>query len=534
MALLEQPQQLVTRDELKRRLWPDGLFVNFDNSLNSAVNRLRDALRDEARSPRYIETLPGRGYRFIAGVERLRVGALTVAVLPFENLSQDPERDLFGDGVADVLTTELGSISTLRVISRQTVLHLKGGHKTVPEIAQELNVDAIVEGSVMAVGNRIRITAQLVQATPEQHLWAKTYTSDLSDVLTLQGRVAQAIAGAVELVLTPSEAARFARMRPVDPEAHVAYLKGRHHMGRWSRDSFQKALEYFKLAIEKDDGHALAYAHTAECFAQLGFWGHLPSQDAYQRAKEAALKAITLDDTLSTAHFALAFAAWMRDWDLAACEVEALRAIQLNPSDGRARMFYSIFLVTTSEDRARAVSEARLAVNLDPLAQDVNADLAWVYLFIKDYEQAIGQARKTLELFPDSVQAWWILGLAQMCRTNYTEAIAAFEKAQAISRDCFSAAYLGSAHARAGRSEVARAWLSKLSSTLEHGAVSPRCFVYLYGATGELDHAFEWLQEAYESRDSGLFFLRVLPLYDPLRSDPRFDEILRRIGIPRT
>ena len=534
VALLEQPRELVTREDLQQRLWPDGVSVDFDNSLNSAVNRLRDALRDGARRPRYIQTLRGRGYRFIAPVEQIRAATLTVAVLPFASLSHDPEQDLFGDAVADVLTTELGSVSTLRVISRQSVLHLKGTEKTVPEIAQELKADAIVEGSVMRAGNRIRIAAQLVQASPEKHLWARTYDCDLADVLTVQGQIAHAIAGAVQLALTPAEVARLARARPVDPEAHLAYLKGRHHMGRWSRESFEKALEYFHVALQRDPGHALACAQAAVCYGLLGFWGHLPFRDAYQKAKESAEKAIALDDALSSAHWALGWATWMRDWDLAACEAETLRAIELNPSDEHARQQYAIFLATTSEDCSGAVRETRLALDLDPLSQYVNGIAAWVYLFVKDYDQAIDQARKTLELFPGSLQAYWIIGLAEMCRNRFAEAIAVLEQALAISRDPFSIAYLGSVHARAGNLDVARSMLSDLLAMSQREAVPPRFFVLLYGELAERDQAFEWLEKAYQARDSGLFFLRVIPLYDPLRSDPRFDEMLGRIGIPRT
>lgn len=533
VALLERPRELVTREELRHRLWPGGVSVDFENNLNSAVNRLRKALCDRARRPRYIETLHRRGYRFIAPVEHVRGPTLTLAVLPFGNLSRDPEQEFFGDAVADVLTTELGGVSALRVISRQSVLHLKGTEKTVPQIAQELNADAIVEGSVLRSGNRIRITAQLVQASPEQHLWAKTYDCDLADVLTVQGQVAHAIAGAVQLALTPVEVARLARARPVDPEAHLAYLKGRHHMGRWSRESFEKALGYFQLAVQRDPCHALAFAHAAVCYGLLGWWGHRSFRDAYRRAKELAQKAVALDDALSTAHYALAWADWVLDWDLAACEAETLRAIELNPSDELARQQYAIILATTTEDCAGAVRAIRLALDLDPLSQYVNGIAAWIYLFVKDYERASDQARKTLELFPGSLQAYWITGLAEMCRTRYAEAIAVLEQALAISRDAFSIAYLGSAHARAGNLDVARSKLRDLLAMSEREAVPPRCFVYLYAELGERDQAFEWLEKAYETRDSGVFFLRVIPLYDPLRPDPRFDEMLRRIGIPR-
>ena len=320
IALLEHPGEVTTRAELRRRLWPEGVFVDFDDNLNSTVNRLRRVLGDSTTKPRFIETLPRLGYRFIAAVEADRAAQPTLAVLPFENLNHDSEQDFFADGVADALTTALGNVSTLRVISRQSVLHLRGTRRTVAEIARELKTDAIVEGSVLQAGSRVRITAQLVQVAPERHLWAKGYECEMGDVLTIQGLVAQAIAEAVQVALTPAEKQRLGRPRPVDPEAHLAYLRGRHHMGQWSRESFERALAYFRSALEKDPAHALAYAHMADCYAMLGYWGHLPFRDAYLKSKEAALKALALDETLSTAHWAFAWATWVCDWDVATCE----------------------------------------------------------------------------------------------------------------------------------------------------------------------------------------------------------------------
>lgn len=221
----------------------------------------------------------------------------------------------------------------------------------------------------------------------------------------------------------------------------------------------------------------------------------------------------------------------MCDWDLATCEAETLRAIRLNPSDEQAHLLYSVFLITTGEDRARAVSEMRLALDLDPLSHYVNANMAWIYLFVEDYERAIEQARKTLELFPESLAAWWVLGLAEVCRSRYAEAIAALEKAASISPDALSIAYLGVAQARAGHMDTAVSLLKQLLSRSEREPVPPRCFVFLYAATGDQDRALEWLEKAYEVRDTGLFWLRVMPLYDALRSTPRFNEVLRRVGL---
>lgn len=530
--LVANAGKLVTREEIRREVWGEAA-VDFDAGLSFCLNRIRAVLGDDVHSPSYIETLPRRGYRFIAAVEAVPKMPPTLAVLPFENLNREPEQDFFGDAVTDALITELGSVTTLRVISRQTVLHLKGTQRTIPDIARELRADAVIEGSVFRAGHRIRITAQLIQVKPEQHLWAKTYEGDLADILTLQGQIAQAIAGAVQFTVSPSELARLGRSRPVDPDAHLAYLRGRHHMSRWSRASMEKALEYFHLALEKDPSHALSYAHLADCYGHLGFWGHHPFPDAYRKAKEAALKALALDDALGTAHWAFGWAIWLNDWDLDRCYAEMRRALLLNPSDEHAHAAISIFLIATSDDQARAVSEMKLALRVDPLSEYVNACLAWIYLFTNDYDKAVDQARRTLELFPGSPLAYAGLGLAELCRSRYVEAIEIFEKAVAISQDALSMAYLASAHVRAGNLDIATSLLETLRSRSERETVTPRCFVLIYAAIGERDHAFYWLDRAYEAHDPYLFFLRVMPLYDPLRSDPRFAEMLRRLGIPR-
>ena len=531
VALLERAGGVVTRDELRRRLWPEGVFVDFDNSLNSTVNRLRGVLGDSPARPRFIETLPRVGYRFIGPLEPVRAARPTLAVLPFENLNHDPEQDYFADGVADALTTVLGNVSTLRVISRQSVLHFRGTQRTIAEIARQLKADAIVEGSVLRAGGRARITAQLVQVAPEQHLWARSFECEIGDILAIQGDVARAIAEAVQVALTPAEIGRLGRSRRVDPEAHLAYLKARHYTGRWSREGFQKGLQYFHLAIEKDPTHALAYARLADCYALLGFWGHLPIGEAYPRAREAALQALALDDTLSTAHWALGWVRWMQDWDLPGCEAACHRAIQLNPSDEGAHVLYAVFLGTTGRDRAKAVAEAELAVDLDPLSLYVNTSAAWIRLFVEDYEGAAERARRTLDMFPGALHAYYVLGLAQVGLSRYAEAIGAFEKALAISPDVVSLGYLGNALGRAGHVARAVSILQDLLSRREREHVPIRSFVLLYAGLGEWDRAFEWLEKAYRDRDPMLFWLRAGPGFQPLRSDPRFDEMLRRIGL---
>lgn len=532
VALLERPGELVTRAELQDRLWPGDIFVNFDNGLNSAVNRLRDTLCDGARHPRYIETLARRGYRFIAPVEQVCTVRRTLAVLPFENLNHDPEQDFFADGVSDALTTELGNISSLRIISRRSALHVKGARKTLPEIARDLKADVVVEGAVLLAGGSIRITTQLVQAEPEQHLWAKAYTCETGDILTIQGRVARDIALAVQATLSADEEARLSRPRPVRPETHLAYLKARHLMDQNSREGFQKGFQCLQMALAQDPSHALAHAYLAECYSLLGFWGHMPICEAYPRAKELASRAVALDDGLSSAHSILGWASLLRDWNLAKYEAETWRAIQLNPSDEHARITYAVFLAVVRAD-AQAGEEIKIALDLNPLSLHVNSSAAWVHLFLKDYERARQQARATLDLYPDSLQACYVLGGAELGLSRFPEAIQAFERAVAISGDSLSIGYLGHAYARAGQIEAAISLRDELLSRLERGYVTIKPFVCLYAGLGERDRAFEWLEKAFQERDPMLFWLRSVPFFEPLRADPRFEELARRIGLPR-
>lgn len=531
-ALLEHAGEAVTRDELRRRLWPESVFVDFDGSLNSAVNRLRAVLRDSADKPRFVETLPQLGYRFVGVVETRRQAPRTLAVLPFDNLSADPAQDFLADGVTDALITALGNIGSLRVISRQSVLHLKGARRTLPEIARELRADALVEGSVLPAGERIRITAQLVEPDPEHHLWAASYECALGDILTLQGEVSRAIADAVRVVLTPAEEGRLARPHPVDAEAQQAYLRGRQHMGQWSRQSFEKALDCFRAAVAKDPGHARAYAHMADCYGMLAHWGHRPFLEAFRSSKQAAMQALALDDSLSTAHWAYGWATWIYDWDLATCRAEIVRAIRLNPSEAHAHASYSVFLISTTTERARAIDEMRRALELDPLSPYINALTAWVWLWARDYDRASEQASCTLEMYPNALLAWWALGLAETARSGHAAAVRALERAGEISPEPMSIAYLGAAHAAAGRRERAAALLAELESRRERETVPPRCFAIIHAALGEIERAIDWLERAYVDRDSGLFFLRAMSLYDPLRGDPRFRDLLRRVGLP--
>ncbi len=512
--LIEHRDRVVEKQELFDQIWKES-FVT-DDALAQEIKNIRHAIGDAAGTPRYIRTVRKRGYRFIASAEPPLIMPPRLAVLPFANLSPDPEQEFFGDAVTDGLITELGNVSTLRVISRQSVLHLKGTQRTIPEIACDLKVDLVVEGCVLVNRENIQITAQLILTTPEQHLWSKAYSCLIRDILTVEGQVARDVAEAAQVTLSAAEVGRLSRRRPVDPEAHVAYLKARLNLDKNSDDGFHQGLQCLHMALEKDPTHAPAYAQMALCYSLLGFWGHLPGPQAYPRAKRAALRAIALDDSLSLAHWALGWVSWLQDWDLATCKEETIRASDLNPSDEGAHVTYAVFLAIVGNDPAKAAAEAKLALDLDPLSLHVNTSAAWTYLFVEDYELARQQARTTLDMFPDALQGWYVLGWAELMHSRFELALEAFEKAVAISPDALSVGYLGHAHARAGHLDTATSLLQELLSRLEREHVPAKSLICMYAGLGERDQVVEWLEKAYQDRDPQLFFMGAVHIFGPL------------------
>ena len=325
--LLEHPGDVITREELRKRVWPSDTFVDFDHGINNAIKRLREALGDTAETPRFIETLPRRGYRFVAKLETSG-GVRSLAVLPLENLSRDPEQEYFADGLTEALITNLAKIAALRIVSRTTAMTYKGTRsKSVPEIARELGADRIVEGTVLRSGDRVRISVQLIDAATDTHLWAENYERDLQDVLTLQGEMARAIADEIRVKLTPEEQAQLRPTRRVNAEAYELYLKGRYHWNKRNLPGLTKGAEYFQQAIDRDPTYAAAYAGLADASSRLGFWTDAPPEEACARGKAAALQAIEMDSTLSDAYAALAYTNLHYDFDIRAAREAAERAI---------------------------------------------------------------------------------------------------------------------------------------------------------------------------------------------------------------
>jgi TolB-like protein/DNA-binding winged helix-turn-helix (wHTH) protein/Tfp pilus assembly protein PilF len=591
-ALLERPGELITRDELKKKLWSSGTFVDFDHSLNKAVNRLREALGDSAEHPRFIETLGSRGYRFVGTVDGspqaagavsepqaeqpdvlasstsstwrrgLAVSALalaliiaaisvtylavdrrppttdtsiggirSLAVLPLDDLSHDPAQSYFADGMTDELITELGQIAALRVISRTSVMQYRGTHKSLPQIARELNVDAVVEGTILRSGDRVRITAQLIQAPMDKHLWAHSYEGNLREVLALQENVAKDIAGQIRAQLTPQERAKLKNARPVNPAAYEAYLRGNYFADKRTAEGLAKAIEYFEEAIRDDPNSAPAYAGLADVYTVISEYKSVPAHESHVKARAAARRAVELDDSLAEAHTELANLAGNEDYDWPGAEWEFRRAIELNPGNATAHSFRAMNLMSMGRWR-EASAEMERARELDPLSIIINANIGLVYYYSGEPDRAIEAERKALELDPNTAFIYEYLGLAYLQKGMYREAISHLQKAMDLSKGFplpqAELAYVYAAegnHAQAGRIRA------NLQSRSRREFVSSYSLAVACVALGERDAALARLQKAYEEREDQVALLKIEPLFASLHSDLRFRDLLRRTGL---
>jgi TolB-like protein/DNA-binding winged helix-turn-helix (wHTH) protein/Flp pilus assembly protein TadD len=592
--LLEKPGELVTREELRSRLWPDTI-IDFDHGLNKAIGKIREALGDSAENPRFIETVARRGYRFIADVPAVREGqpealndefaprggsglldladagtssrqptrawrffglglalllavALSwslyprsqssptirsLAVLPLENISGDSSQDYFAEGITDELITRLAQISALRVISRTSVMTYKSVQKPLPEIAHELNVDAVVEGSVSRSGERVRITAQLIQATTDTHMWAQSYDEDLQDTLVLQSKVARDIAEQIRVTLNRQEQAALLKSKTVNRQAYDAYLKGRYFWNKRTSDGLMKSIEYFGRAIEIDPTYAEAYSGLADSYALSGDWeyGILPPRDAFARAKAAATKALELDDSLAEAHTSLAFALDLYGWDWEAAEKQYRLAIKLNTGYATAHHWYAWHLMVMGQKSA-GIIELRKAESVDPLSLIISADLADALCINHQYDEAVEQSEKTLKMDANFAIGHYELGQALAQKQMYDQAIVEFQRAIELSGH--SAAFdsnLAFVYAVSGRKEEAIKIVKDLEARQDENPSADASVALIYVGLGDRDKAMNWLNKAYEARFNPSILLR--PVFDPLRSDARFQDLMRRIGLPR-
>jgi len=546
-ALVQRAGDLVTREELRSEIWPADTFVDFDHSLHNAIARLREALGDAADSPRYIETLPRRGYRFIQKVDASRgesTASLTrgrrqtdsqriqaIAVLPLDDHSGDREHEYFADGMTEALITSLAKIKALRVISRTSAMQYKGARKSLPQIARELNVDAVIEGSLVRSGDRIRIAAQLIHATTDQHLWAESYERDFRDILSLQAEIARQVANQVRIILTPEEQASLGQARQVNPEAHELYLKGRYFWSKRTEDSVRKALSCFQQAVGLDPTYAQGYAGIADSYNILGYYNAQPPNDAYPKAKAAALRAIELDKSLAEPHAALGVVKRDFEWDWSGAEDEFQRAIALNPGYVEAHHWRSTLLSMRGR-HAEAVCEKQKALAMDPLSVVMRTDLGRMFYFSRHYDQAIAQYRSTLDMDPDFLFARLWLAQAYEQEQKFDAAITELQTATRIApHNTYALARLGQGYAMTGMQGDARIVLKQLQEISGRAYVSPFDVALVYIGLDKIDQALEWLQKALAARSLWLGYLKVEPQFDRLRADPRFQTLVRAVGL---
>jgi TolB-like protein/DNA-binding winged helix-turn-helix (wHTH) protein/Flp pilus assembly protein TadD len=594
--LLERPGELVSREELRAKIWPQTI-VDFDHGLNKAISKIRDALGDSAENPRFIETVARRGYRFLADVAVVQDGpperaagdpvlqadagalarreagissrgpprALTwrllgfglalvlaaalswilytsrnsaptirsLAVLPLKNLSGDVSQDYFTDGMTEELITQLGQISSLRVISSRSAMFYKGVDKPLADIARELSVQAVLEGSVLRSGDRVRITAQLIRVPADEQMWAQSYEGELRDTLALQSEVAQAVAEQIRATLSRRQQAVLRNRKTVNPAAHEDYLKGRYFWNKRTGDGLKKAIDYFSRAVETDPTYAEAYSGLADAYALSGDWayGVLAPQDAFRQARAAATRALALDDTLAEAHTSLAFALDLYAWDWAAAENEYKRAIELNPGYATAHHWYAWHLLVMGRN-GEGIFEMRRAESLDPLSLIISANLAEALCVAHLYDESMKQSEKTLGMDPNFAVAHYALGQALEQKHMHDEAIAEFQRAIELSGH--SGAFdsnLAYVYAVLGRKVEAEDIVKDLVARPDKNPSIDANIALVYVGLGDHDQAMIWLNKAYEARFNPSILLR--PGFDRLRSDARFVDLRRRLGLQR-
>lgn len=576
--LLVRPGEIVTREELRRRLWPGDVFVAFDQGLNNAIKKLRTSLGDSAENPRFVETVARHGYRFIAPVAecrrpptaaprprvRARVaigiavsaalmilaaylafprartrsrpppGRITLVVLPFENLSGDPGQEYFSDGLTDEMITQLGNVNRQRlaVLARTSAMRYKHANKSVDEIQRELHVDYLVEGSVRRGGQQVRITAQLIRASDQTHVWAKSYERDLRDILTLQIEVAQDIAREINVNVTPEGQSRLARSLALSTEARESYVKGRYFWNKRTEDGLRKGIEYFQHAIGAEPGYAAAHDGQADCWIALGWYGYLPPRKAFPRAEESARRALALDDSLAAAHTSLAFVRFNYAWNWSEAERGFRRAIELDSDYANAHHWYADYLSAMGR-HDQAIAESERARELDPLSNIINAWLGWRHYFARRYDRAIEQYRRTLEIDPAFAPTHLVLGQAYEQKGKLPEAIAELRRAVDLAQGApVYVAALAHAYAIAGQRAEAERELERLREVSRLRYVPAFPIAIVHAGLGRTKDALDWLDKAYDQRDPGMVWLKVDPRLDGLRSDSRFQSLVARLRFP--
>ena len=579
--LLEHPGEVVTREELRARLWGSETFVDFEHGLHAAVNKLRSALHDSADTPRYIETIPRRGYRFVGTIEPNEQAAalhsrpssmwhavpvsyaasvlfalalvaavwayrvtpppvdgpadrLMLAVLPFDNLSGNAEQEHFSDGLTEELITSLSQLEAARlgVIARTSVMGYKRAPKPVRQITRELGVDYVLEGSVRHDGARIRVTAQLIRASDETHVWADTYDRMLGDLLAVQAEIARAVAGELRVRLPGVARSVSARGQQIQWEAYEAALRGRFFLEQRTPEAIRTAQEYFERAIALEPNYVLAYVGLADAQILAITYAEAPAKEAMARARDALLRARALDENDAAVHAWLGVVLAEHDWNWSGAEEAFRRAVELNPNFASAHKLYSEYLSYVGRFK-QAIAEAQLARRLDPLSVVTNAHVGLVLYRARQYEAALDALQRAVELDPDHPLPYLPRGLALSMLGRHDEAVTALEKGlEASKASSEMLAQLGVAYGRAGLTSRARATLAELKARARTQHVSPFALALAHTGAGEVDRAIDALEAAYRSREWYLCVLKTEPVFDPLRGNARFQDLLRRLNLP--
>jgi len=590
ILLIRRNGELVSREEIIEKLWGKDVFVDTEQGINTAIRKIRQALHDDAEEPHFVQTVVGRGYRFIPAVHEeapgpeqgppseaapaaaissprpgsrarrawmvvalVLVAALvalgvravrgrlfsraappmrSLAVLPLENLSGDPAQEYFADGLTDELITQLAKQRLLRVISRMSVMHYKASKKTIPEIARELNVDAVVEGSVSRDGNSVRVRAQLIYAPTDEHLWAESFTREMRDLLALQEDVASAIAHQVQAQLVPETVRAGVRPHRVEPAVIEAYLRGRAAWNRRNEGGLREAVGLFQQAVALDPSYAPAYSGLADSYTTLGYFGYLSPQESFPPARTAAEKALQLDPTLAEPHASLAYIRFYYDWDWKGTEQEFHRALLLNPNYATAHHWFSVYLTAMGRP-AEAMAELRKAQNLDPLSPAIQTDIGFQLYYSRRYDEAIRHLTSTLEMNPNLPLAHLWLGRSYQDKGMYAEALGEFAQAEKAMRHWLPAiAARGMVLGLAGKRQEARTVLNEMRELAKKRYVTAYGVALVYAGLGDKDQAFLWLQRGIDERTHWLVWTKLDPRWNRLRDDPRFEDLLRRVGLP--
>jgi TolB-like protein/Tfp pilus assembly protein PilF len=541
IKLIHRAGELVTREELQRELWPSDTFVNFEQSLNAAVKRLRQALGDSPDNSRFVETLARRGYRFIAPVSTpagasasqpaLSPAVGSLAVLPFENAETDPGTEYLADGITETLINQLSRLAGLRVMARSTVFRYKDKTLDPRAIGRKLGVDAVLIGRVLQRGDALQVGTELVEVQNGWQLWGEQYNRRLADIFAVEEEISREISEKLRVHLTGEDRSRLGKRYTQSTEAYQDYLQGRYHLNRLMEGGLKKAIECFQSAIQRDSKYALAYTGLADSLGLMGFMGLATAAEVMPKAKEAARRAIEIDDGLPEAHVSLAGIFKNYDWDWAASEREFKIALTLNPNYANGRRVYASYLAAVGRPE-ESLRETSLALDLDPFSLPIRVEAGYNAYMADDYDRALEEALRTLELEPQFAPAQSILGLIYEQLGRYDEAIAAIEKARILANEHpATLAALAHALAGAGRMEEARALSGRLTELSRRQHVSPFWLALAYAGLGEKAAALDALEKAYEQRDVILVWLGTEPRLRCLRAEPRFVEILRRIGL---